>query len=54
MVVEAPRDEPALITAEVDLAAVRRRRREYPLIKEARLALLSRELDRLASEGGDL
>jgi predicted amidohydrolase len=54
MVVEAPRDEPAVVTAEVDRAAVRRRRREYPLIKEARLALLSRELDRLASEGGDL
>ena len=54
IVAEAPRDEPAFITAEVDLAAVRRRRREYPLIKEARLALLSRELDRLASEGGDL
>ena len=42
------------MSAEVDLGAVRRRRREYPLIKEARLALLSRELERLAAEGGDL
>jgi pimeloyl-ACP methyl ester carboxylesterase len=37
-----------------DLANVRRRRREMPPVKEARLALLSRELDRLAAEGGDL
>jgi predicted amidohydrolase len=54
LVAEAPLDEPALLTAELDLAAVRRRRREMPLVKEARLALLSRELDRLAAEGGDL
>jgi predicted amidohydrolase len=54
LVAEAPLDEPALLTAELDLAAVRRRRRELPLVKEARLALLSRELDRLAAEGGDL
>ena len=54
LVAEAPTDEPALITAELDLAAVRRRRREMPLVKEARLALLSRELDRLVAEGGDL
>jgi hypothetical protein len=33
---------------------VRRRRREVPLVKEARLALLARELNRLAEEGGDL
>ena len=51
---EAPADKPATLTVELDLAAVRRRRREMPLVKEARLALLSRELDRLAAEGGDL
>ena len=51
---EAPTGEPAFVTAELDLANVRRRRREMPLVKEARLALLSRELDRLAAEGGDL
>jgi len=54
LVAEAPNDEPALVTTELDLAAVRRRRREMPLVKEARLALLSRELERLAAEGGDL
>jgi predicted amidohydrolase len=54
IVAKAPHDEPALVSAHVDLTAVRRRRREYPLIKEARLALLSRELERLAAEGGDL
>jgi predicted amidohydrolase len=51
---EAPADEPARLTVELDLGAVRRRRREMPLVKEARLALLSRELNRLAAEGGDL
>jgi predicted amidohydrolase len=54
LVAEAPKDEPTFLTADLDLAAVRRRRREMPLVKEARLALLSRELDRLAAEGGDL
>lgn len=54
LVAEAPTGEPAFVTAELDLANVRRRRREMPLVKEARLALLSRELDRLAAEGGDL
>jgi predicted amidohydrolase len=43
-----------LVIADVDLGEVRRRRRQVPLIKEARLALLSRELDRLAQTGGDL
>jgi predicted amidohydrolase len=54
LVAEAPGGEEAFVTAELDLANVRRRRREMPLVKEARLALLSRELDRLAAEGGDL
>jgi predicted amidohydrolase len=54
LVAEAPAGEPAFVTVDLDLAAVRRRRREMPLVKEARLALLSRELDRLAAEGGDL
>jgi predicted amidohydrolase len=54
LVAQAPVGEPAFITVELDLGAVRRRRREMPLVKEARLALLSRELDRLAAEGGDL
>ena len=41
-------------SADIDLAAVRRVRREMPLLKKARLALLSREIERLAAEGGDL
>jgi predicted amidohydrolase len=54
VVAEGPADEEALITADIDLDNVRRRRREVPLVKEARLALLSKELNRLAEEGGDL
>src|SRR5215216_1853658 len=54
LVAEAPTDEPALFSVDLDLSGVRRRRREMPLVKEARLALLSRELERLAAEGGDL
>jgi predicted amidohydrolase len=54
VVAEAPVHEEALITANIDLDNVRRRRREVPLVKEARLALLAKELNRLAEEGGDL
>jgi predicted amidohydrolase len=54
LVGEAPRDEPALLRVDIDLDAVRRVRREMPLVKEARLALLSRELERLVADGGDL
>jgi predicted amidohydrolase len=54
VVAEAPVHEEALITVDIDLGNVRRRRREVPLVKEARLALLTRELNRLAEEGGDL
>src|SRR5918998_4731655 len=54
VVAEGPGHEEALITVDIDLDHVRRRRREVPLVKEARLALLSRELNRLAEEGGDL
>jgi predicted amidohydrolase len=54
LVAEAPRDEPALVTADIDLATVRRVRRAMPLLKEARLGLLSREIERLAAEGGDV
>src|SRR5262245_44070661 len=54
LVVEAPQNAAALVQADLDLTAVRRVRREMPLVKEARLALLGRELERLATEGGDL
>jgi predicted amidohydrolase len=54
VVSEGPLHEEALLTADIDFANVRRRRREVPLVKEARLALLAKELNRLAEEGGDL
>jgi predicted amidohydrolase len=47
-VVEAARREPALVFADLELGAVRRARREVPLIKEPRLELLAREFGRLA------
>ena len=53
-VFEAPLDKPAVATVDIDLELVRRRRREMPLVKEARLALIAREIERLADEGGDL
>jgi N-carbamoylputrescine amidase len=54
IVAEAPEDQEVIVTAEIDLEQVRRRRREVPLVREARLALLQRELSRLVEEGGDL
>jgi predicted amidohydrolase len=51
---EAPLYEQAVVTADLDLAGVARRRRKVPLLKEARLALLDREMHRLVEEGGDL
>jgi predicted amidohydrolase len=53
IVVEAPLWEPALVTVDIDVAAARRRRRELPLLAEARLGLVERELLRLIAEGGD-
>ncbi len=55
LVCEAPEDrESILVSPELDLAAVRRRRHRLPLVREARLALVTRELSRLIDEGGDL
>ena len=54
VVAEGPLHEEALITVDIDLGNVRRRRKEVPLVKEARLALLAKELNRLVEEGGDL
>jgi len=54
LVGEAPLDDEALVCVDIDLASVRRRRREVPLVKEARLGMVLRELHRLVEEGGDL
>ena len=47
IVAQAPRAEEALVHADLDVTAVRRRRRELPLLKEPRLGLIRREIDRL-------
>lgn len=54
IVTSAPNMEEALVAVDIDLGEVRRRRRAMPLIKDARLGMLRRELDRLIAEGGDL
>jgi predicted amidohydrolase len=53
IVCELPEHEEAFVTTEINLANVRKRRREVPLVREARLGLLAREATRLAEEGGD-
>jgi len=54
VVAAAPEEREALVYADLDLDRVRHRRREVPLVREARLALLGREIRRLVDEGGDL
>jgi predicted amidohydrolase len=54
IVAEAQEGEEHLVTVDIDLLDVRRRRRAIPLVKEARLGLISREVTRLLDEGGDL
>jgi predicted amidohydrolase len=51
---EAARGEEQVLTVTIDLAEIRRRRRQVPLVKEARLGLIQREITRLLDEGGDL
>jgi predicted amidohydrolase len=53
VVAEAALWEPALVTVDIEIAAARRRRRQVPLLAEARLGLVERELRRLIDEGGD-
>ena len=48
-----PENEEAVVTTQINLANVRKRRREVPLVREARLGLLAREATRLAEAGGD-
>jgi predicted amidohydrolase len=54
IVTALPDGEEAIRTFEIDLSMVRKRRREVPLVREARLGLLAREVHRLADEGGDV
>ncbi|MBA3620013.1 MAG: amidohydrolase [Acidothermales bacterium] len=54
LVGEAAREQEQLLTVDLDMAEIRRRRRQVPLVKEARLGLLEREIGRLLEEGGDL
>lgn len=51
---QAQDSEAGLTIADIDLAEVTRWRRRAPLVREARLAMLSREFERLAQSGGDL
>ncbi|MGI9093902.1 MAG: nitrilase-related carbon-nitrogen hydrolase [Mycobacteriales bacterium] len=53
VIAEAPVKQEAVIFADIDLADARRRRRELPLLKDARLGFLARELARLIDAGGD-
>lgn len=53
VVAQAPLWEPELLTVDIDVSAARRRQREVPLLAEARLALIEREVRRLTEEGGD-
>jgi predicted amidohydrolase len=53
LVAEAPEDAPHVLSVDVNLGDVRRRRRDIPLVKEARLGVVHREVRRLLDEGGD-
>jgi predicted amidohydrolase len=53
VVAEAPRWEEALTLVDLDVRAARRRRREMPLLEEARFGLVQREVQRLMQEGVD-
>jgi predicted amidohydrolase len=53
VVAEAPHGKEALLVVDLDIDAVRRRRREIPLLQDARLGLVSREVARLMAEGLD-
>lgn len=54
VIAEADEGREHLLTTDIDISLVRRRRRDIPLVREARLGLLRREIDRLLEEGGDL
>ncbi|MFF3246312.1 nitrilase-related carbon-nitrogen hydrolase [Streptomyces sp. NPDC002870] len=53
VVAQAPKWEPGLVTVDIDAHEARRQRRAVPLVAEARLGLVDREVRRLIDEGGD-
>ncbi|MGW8378632.1 nitrilase-related carbon-nitrogen hydrolase [Streptomyces sp. ODS28] len=53
VVAQAPKWEPSLLTVDIDVHEARRQRRAVPLVAEARLGLVDREVRRLIDEGGD-
>jgi N-carbamoylputrescine amidase len=44
--------EETVLVCDVDFAAVRARRRAVPLVREARLGLIAREVERLLRDDG--
>jgi predicted amidohydrolase len=54
VIAAAAEHEEAVLVCDIDLAAVRARRRAVPLVREARLGLIAREVERLLGDGGDL
>ena len=53
LIAEAPEHVEHVLVADLDLASVRARRRQAPLVREARLGLIAREVNRLLDERGD-
>lgn len=53
VVAQAPIGEPAVVVVDMDLSVAKWVRRALPLVSEARLGLVLREVQRLADEGGD-
>ncbi|HEX7247310.1 MAG TPA: nitrilase-related carbon-nitrogen hydrolase, partial [Actinomycetota bacterium] len=51
VVAEAPNDDEAMVVVDIDLDEVDRRRRETPLVQDAHLDLVIRELERIVIDG---
>lgn len=54
VILQAPRTIESVMAVTIDLARVREVRRSLPLLKDARLGLVAREVERLIAEGGDI
>lgn len=52
-VAEAERHQPELLVVDIDVGLAGRRRRQLPLLAEARLSVIARETRRLIDAGGD-